>query len=148
MKRLHVHISVDDIDASRRFYTALLGQAPSVDRPDYAKWAVDDPRVNLAISAKPDRAPGLNHLGVQAETEAELSDLHARLAAADLSSIEEAGAQCCYARSDKHWTADPQGVVWEMFRTMDEIETYGANRAPGVDATVPPAAEPQGCCGT
>ena len=144
MKRLHVHISVDDLGASKRFYSALFGQEPSVDRADYAKWEVADPRVNLSVSQKTNRQPGVNHLGVQAETTDELSELHARLAEASVAMRDEPAAQCCYARSDKHWAADPQGVVWEMFRTMGAIETYGQNRL--VPGEVAAADQGGGCC--
>lgn len=147
MKRLHVHISVDDLSASKQFYSALFGHEPSVEKPDYAKWAVDDPRVNLSISEKPDRAPGLNHLGVQAEDEDELGELRERLAHARVAMHDQPGAQCCYARSDKHWATDPNGIVWEMFRTMGEAATYGENRAVGSEPAAPTdGMRVQDCC--
>ena len=153
MKRLHVHISVDDLSASKRFYSALFGQGPSVEKPDYAKWAIDDPRVNLSVSEKPDRAPGLNHLGIQAESDGELDELHDRLAEASVAMRDQPGAQCCYARSDKHWATDPQGIVWELFRTMGEVATYGENRAMTAPTQERAAhegaregAQAQGCC--
>ena len=147
MKRLHVHISVDDLTKTKRFYSALFGQAPSVDKDDYAKWEVDDPRVNLAVSQRGARPAGLNHLGIQAETEAELADLHDRLAGADQAMLDENDAHCCYARGDKHWTTDPSDVVWEMFHTMEQAQTFGEDFAP--EAVTKPAARPlnsRGCC--
>ncbi|MEL7031701.1 MAG: ArsI/CadI family heavy metal resistance metalloenzyme [Pseudomonadota bacterium] len=147
MKRLHVHISVDDLTKTKRFYSALFGQAPSVDKDDYAKWEVDDPRVNLAVSQRGARPAGLNHLGIQAETDAELVDLHDRLASADQAMLDENGAHCCYAHGDKHWTTDPSDVVWEMFHTMEQAQTFGEDFAP--EAVAKPAARPlnsRGCC--
>ena len=145
MKRLHVHISVDDLDATKRFYSALFGQAPSVDKDDYAKWQVDDPRVNLAVSQRGARQAGVNHLGIQAENAEELAELHDRLAGADQAMLNEPDAQCCYAHGDKHWTTDPSDVVWEMFHTMDSIPTYGHDMRDAVPHT-PLAKEAGGCC--
>lgn len=125
MKRLHVHVSVDDLDRSTAFYAALFGGAPTVLKTDYAKWELEDPRVNFAISARGGRAAGVDHLGVQVETGEELDAMAAALAAADVETAPEPDARCCYARSDKHWARDPSGVVWETFRTMEAIETYG-----------------------
>lgn len=135
MKRLHVHVSVDDLAVSTRFYSALFAQDPSVSKPDYAKWEVDDPRVNFSISAKRDNVPGLNHLGIQAGTTVELDDLYGRLENASVAMLEERGARCCYAESDKHWATDPDGVVWEMFQTMGAATTYGEDR--GLKVGVP-----------
>lgn len=128
MKRLHVHVSVDSIEQSVPFYAQLFGAAPSVLKADYAKWMLDDPRVNFAISAHADRSRGLNHLGIQAEDEAELAELRQRLHAAELPSIPEHNATCCYARSNKEWTRDPSGIVWEMFHSMGAATIYGENR--------------------
>lgn len=139
MTRLHVHISVDDLDASTRFYSALFDQAPTVEKPDYAKWEVEDPRVNLSVSRRDGRVPGVNHLGIQAESSDELAILHGRLRAASVATTDEAGASCCYARSDKHWTADPQGVIWEMFHTLSGTPTYGTDHAPDMPAPDMPA---------
>ena len=149
MKRLHIHISVDDLAASERFYSTIFGQAPSRREPDYLKWEVEDPRVNFAISRRGNHEPGINHLGIQTDTDAELSDLHRRLASAGQATVDEADTTCCYARSRKHWATDPQGVAWEMFRTMETSLTYGAGPArpagtdTGRDAPVTPA---KGCC--
>ena len=123
MKRFHVHINVRDLDASIRFYSNLFAAAPSVVKPDYAKWMLDDPRVNFAISQR-ERAAGLDHLGLQAETPAELADIGGRLAAADAIALQEAGTTCCYAHSDKYWAEDPQGLRWETFHTHGEATTY------------------------
>ena len=123
MKRFHVHVNVHDLAASIRFYSNLFATAPSVVKPDYAKWMLDDPRVNFAISRR-ERAAGVDHLGVQAETADELADIGARLAAADAIALQEAGTTCCYAHSDKYWAEDPQGLRWETFHTHGEATTY------------------------
>jgi catechol 2,3-dioxygenase-like lactoylglutathione lyase family enzyme len=128
MKRLHVHVSVDDLAQSIRFYSTLFAAEPSVLKPDYAKWMLDDPRVNFAISTGSDRA-GISHLGIQAEDEEELGEIYGRLARAERPVVEEKGAVCCYARSDKQWVADPQGVPWETFYTHGEATVYGASAA-------------------
>lgn len=132
MKRLHVHVAVDELGPSVAFYSALFGAEPVVLKPDYAKWLVDDPRVNFAISTKADNAPGLNHLGVQVETDEELAELQDRLARANIASKAEAGANCCYARADKHWTVDTTGIVWEAYRTMEAIAVYGEDRSQAI----------------
>jgi lactoylglutathione lyase len=124
MKRFHVHVSVSDLSASVRFYAALFGAPPTVEKPDYAKWMLEDPRVNFAISRR-DRAPGVNHLGFQTDSPDELSELEARLKAAAMPSVEERTAACCYAKSDKTWVEDPQGVPWEVFHTLGTIPIYG-----------------------
>ena len=128
MKRFHVHVSVDNLEHSIAFYSAMFGSQPTITKPDYAKWALDDPRVNFAISHKPESATGLNHLGIQAETADELGELNARLNQANIASVDEATAQCCYAESDKHWTTDPSGIPWEAFHTMREIAVFGQDR--------------------
>ena len=124
MKRLHVHVAVHDLEQSIRFYSALFAVQPSVRKDDYAKWMLADPRVNFAISTGP-RNAGLDHLGIQAEDNAELEELAARLAQADVSTLEQKGASCCYAKSDKYWTLDPQGIAWESFHTLDSVPVYG-----------------------
>ncbi len=125
MKRFHVHVSVNDLDASIGFYSTLFGTGPSVRKPDYAKWVLDGPRVNFPIS-KRDRAPGIDHLGLQAEDDAELQAIGERLLAADKVALAERGTTCCYAHSDKYWAEDPQGVRWETFHTHGEATTYSA----------------------
>lgn len=125
MKRFHVHVNVDQLDQSIAFYTTLFGSSPSVIKSDYAKWMLEDPRVNFAIS-KRDRALGVDHLGLQAETDQELSDIGERLQAADAVALAEKATTCCYAHSDKYWAEDPQGVRWESFHTHGEATTYSA----------------------
>lgn len=124
MKRLHVHVSVDDLSRSIGFYTALFAAEPTVIKPDYAKWMLDDPRVNFAISTRGGQ-PGLDHLGIQVETPDELQEVYGRLRQADRPVLEEGATTCCYARSEKAWIADPQGVSWETFLTSGESTVYG-----------------------
>ncbi|MEP7186466.1 MAG: ArsI/CadI family heavy metal resistance metalloenzyme [Rhodanobacter sp.] len=123
MKRFHVHLNVDQLDTSVRFYTTLFGTEPSVLKSDYAKWMLDDPRVNFAISQR-GRAAGVDHLGTQVDDESELADIGERLHAADAVALAEQATHCCYARSNKFWAEDPQGVRWESFRTLGEATTY------------------------
>lgn len=140
MKRLHVHVAVADLDESVRFYRTLFGAEPTVLRTDYAKWMLDDPRVNFAVSTR-SGARGLEHLGMQVDSEAELAEVRARLDAAALPAEAESGVACCYARSDKHWTTDPQGIAWETFRTLGSVPTYnGAENAEGPACCTPNAA--------
>jgi len=124
MKRFHVHVAVHDLEQSIRFYSTLFGTPPAVKKDDYAKWMLDDPRINFAIS---DRSPrkGVDHLGLQAESAEELEDIGQRLAAADVATTAQKNASCCYAKSDKYWTIDPQGVAWESFHTLDSVPVYG-----------------------
>ena len=151
MKRLHVHVRVDDLDRSIAFYSALFGAEPDVAKPDYAKWMRDDPRVNFAISTTQGTV-GIDHLGIQVDDDAELHDVAGRLTAADQAIVAQKQASCCYAVSDKAWATDPQGVVWETFHSMDHIPVYGADRVPAElraggaccdDAVDEPA---PGCC--
>ena len=125
MKRLHVHVGVDNLDRSVRFYSTLFGAEPSTLKADYAKWMLDDPRVNFAISHGHHAAKGIEHLGIQIDNEAELADLHERLAAADRPVFDEGATSCCYAQSTKSWITDPQGVVWEPFHPTGEATSYG-----------------------
>ena len=124
MKRLHVHVSVRDLDASARFYTELFAAEPTVRKPDYAQWMLEDPRVNFAISTVSGHI-GVSHLGIQAEDETELADVYDRLSRAERPIVEAKATTCCYARSDKQWIADPQGVPWETFLTYGEATIYG-----------------------
>ena len=124
MKRLHVHVAVHDIPQSIRFYSALFAAQPAVTKDDYAKWMLDDPRVNFAISKRSAKT-GLDHLGIQAENEAELEAIGSQLAQADVSTLQQKGASCCYAKSDKYWTLDPQGIAWESFHTLGTVPVYG-----------------------
>jgi catechol 2,3-dioxygenase-like lactoylglutathione lyase family enzyme len=124
MKRLHVHVAVHDLQQSIRFYSALFAAQPSVTKDDYAKWMLDDPRVNFAISKRGAKS-GLDHLGIQAENAAELEAIGSQLAQADVSTLEQKGASCCYAKSDKYWTIDPQGIAWESFHSLGTVPVYG-----------------------
>lgn len=126
MKRFHVHVAVDDLNANIRFYSAVFGAEPSVRKPDYAKWMMEDPRINFAISQRGAKA-GLDHLGLQVDTEEELSALRSQVAAAEISRQEQPDATCCYARSDKYWITDPQGIAWETYHTLGEAAIYGAD---------------------
>ena len=127
MKRFHVHVAVRDLDQSIRFYSSLFGTGPTVKKDDYAKWMLEDPRINFAISDRSGKS-GLDHLGMQAETPAELEEVGSRLAQADVSVLPQKGASCCYAKSDKYWTLDPQGIAWESFHTLDSVPVYGEDR--------------------
>ena len=140
MKRLHIHVRADDLAASERFYTSLFGQAPTVTKTDYMKWMLDDPRVNFAVSQTDGGDTGVNHLGIQVDSDGELESVNASLLAADQATQAEPNAACCYANSNKHWAEDPQGVVWEMFHTMGEAMTYN-NLGPDL-AEVKPAPRP------
>lgn len=149
MKRLHVHVSVDDLAQSIRFYSTLFAAEPSVVKPDYAKWLIEDPRVNFAISQRPGNAAGISHLGIQVEARDELDEVYQRLQRAERPTVEQQGTTCCYARSDKQWIADPQGVPWETFFTYGEATVYGEGslaklRAKSRDTA--PAAAADACC--
>jgi catechol 2,3-dioxygenase-like lactoylglutathione lyase family enzyme len=149
MKRLHVHLSVADLDQSIRFYSALFTAPPTVVKPDYAKWMLDDPRVNFAISTG-GGVPGLDHLGIQVETGDELQEAYGRLQQADRPVLEEGATTCCYARSEKAWITDPQGVAWETFLTVGESTVYGDRVELGAIRTAhgatPEADAPGGAC--
>jgi catechol 2,3-dioxygenase-like lactoylglutathione lyase family enzyme len=153
MKRFHVHIAVDDLNANVRFYSNVFGAAPTVLKPDYAKWMVEDPKVNFAIS-KQGLKPGVDHLGVQVESAGELSELRRQVANAEIAALDQPNAECCYARGDKYWITDPQGIAWETFHTLDSIPVYGSSRqtdstaccSPGPKNTAASAAS-KACCG-
>ncbi len=147
MKRMHVNMKVTDLAASVRFYEGLFGERPSVLKPDYAKWMLEDPRVNFAISTHGAGA-GLDHLGIQAEDAGELADTYSRMRAAERPILEQGSTVCCYAASEKSWITDPDGVAWEAFLTHGESTVYGdgsgeAPAAPACCAPAPTAA----CCG-
>jgi catechol 2,3-dioxygenase-like lactoylglutathione lyase family enzyme len=127
MKRLHVHVAVKNLEMSVRFYTQLFACEPSVRKPDYAKWMLQDPRVNFAISQR-GRTPGVDHLGIQVEDRAELESVYGRLKRAEGPVIEEGETTCCYAQSEKSWIEDPQGVQWETFLTTGESSVYGSDQ--------------------
>lgn len=129
MKRLHVHVGVENLDASIGFYSTMFGAEPTVVKDDYAKWMLEDPRVNFAISAGNHARKGIEHLGIQAESAEELGEVYGRLQAADRPVLEEGRTTCCYAKSEKSWIADPDGIVWEAFFTDGEATTYGDSPA-------------------
>jgi catechol 2,3-dioxygenase-like lactoylglutathione lyase family enzyme len=157
MKRLHVHVGVDDLDRSILFYSGLFGTEPTVTKPDYAKWMLEDPRVNFAISHKTGASKGIEHLGIQVEDAAELADVYGRLKTAGGPVLEEGATTCCYAKSEKSWIADPDGVVWEAFLTSGDSTVYGdspdvatlASEAAAAGNCCAPAVEakPVACCG-
>lgn len=125
MKRLHVHVGVQDLEQSIGFYSTLFGAEPTLVKADYAKWMLDDPRVNFAISSGGRAAKGIEHLGIQVEDRGELDEVYDRLKAADRAVLEEGRTTCCYANSEKSWISDPDGVVWEAFFTSGEATVYG-----------------------
>lgn len=127
MKRFHVHVAVRDLAESIAFYSKLFGQAPARQEDDYAKWMLDYPRINFAISDR-SAATGLDHFGFQVEDEAALADLKAQAQSAGAAILEQGETQCCYARSEKHWTVDPQGLAWEHFVTMGDARAFGIDR--------------------
>jgi catechol 2,3-dioxygenase-like lactoylglutathione lyase family enzyme len=156
MKRFHVHVAVSDLSQSIRFYETLFGVPPTVTKDDYAKWMLDDPRVNFAISARSTNvAEGVDHLGIQVDDQRELAAIDGRLKDAEQAVRNQTDAQCCYARSDKAWSTDPSGLSWETFRTHGEITTYGtdlAARPSGSACCAPKAAREEAgaessCCG-
>jgi uncharacterized glyoxalase superfamily protein PhnB len=124
MKRLHVHVAVENLSDAIGFYSTLFAAEPAVVKPDYAKWMLDDPRVNFAISMR-GRQPGLNHLGIQVETQIELHEVYGRLKNAGRPVLEQGQTQCCYAQSEKAWVEDPAGIAWETFFTTGESTHYG-----------------------
>ena len=142
MKRLHVHVGVERLDPSIAFYSTLFGTAPNVVKNDYAKWMLEDPRVNFAISTGRHAARGIEHLGIQVESPEELGEVYGRLKAADRPVLEEGATTCCYAQSEKSWIADPDGILWEAFLTNGEATVYGDSPALAALAR----AEPAMCC--
>lgn len=152
MKRMHIHVGVERLDRAIAFYSALFGEEPGKTRPDYARWMLDDPRINFAISTR-GKAAGVDHLGIQVDDAAELGDLRARLKAADLSVFDEGETVCCYARSEKTWVEDPAGVAWEAYNTMDDVQFFGTDDMASEGACCGPEDEPakanqsSGCCG-
>ncbi|MEZ5541110.1 MAG: ArsI/CadI family heavy metal resistance metalloenzyme [Pseudomonadota bacterium] len=142
MARMHIHISVADLAQNIRFYTTLFGTPPSVNKPDYAKWELADPAVNFAISCRGGQA-GLDHVGIQAEDAAALAAIRDRLQRAGIEGAAQEGTTCCYARSDKYWTQDPQGIAWEAFHTLEAVPTFSS--APAAGACCAPRTGPS-CC--
>jgi catechol 2,3-dioxygenase-like lactoylglutathione lyase family enzyme len=158
MKRFHVHVGVKDLDSSIRFYSALFGAEPTVRKPDYAKWMIEDPRINFAISQRGDgRRVGVNHLGLQVDSDEELEALRAQAEAADLAAAAAKSVSCCYAKSNKYWYTDPTGVAWETYHSLGQVEFFGDEHTrdgageaccstSGVPATTA-AATRAACCG-
>ena len=157
MKRLHIHIGVDNIEQAIPFYSALFGTAPVKTKVDYAKWLLDDPRVNFAISTRSGRK-GVDHLGIQVDDTSELDEVRGRIKSAALPSFDEGETVCCYAKSDKTWVQDPAGVAWEAYQTMEDAEIYGKNpvmrdsacctpEAIGTPTCCEPSENTTGCCG-
>ena len=142
MKRFHVHLHVDNLDQSIAFYSRLFAAEPTRVEADYAKWMLDDPRVNFAISTRGTQA-GIDHLGFQVEEAGELADLKARAESADMALLDEGETTCCYARSEKHWVTDPQGIAWEHFHTLDSIPVFRETpAAPSASACCAPRGKP------
>lgn len=139
MKRFHVHVAVDNLQDNIRFYSSVFGVAPTVVKHDYAKWMLDDPRVNFAISNRGAKS-GLDHLGFQVESDAELKSVKQNLISAQAPLLEENEKDCCYAKSDKYWITDPQGIAWETFHTLGEVPIYGDSRPVKREAAA-------ACCG-
>ena len=146
MKRFHVHVSVADLDKNIRFYSSMFGSPPTVVKPDYAKWMLDDPRINFAISQR-GHAPGVNHLGLQVDSDEELKGLRADAASADVAVLDQANASCCYAKSDKYWVTDPQGLAWETFHTLGSVPTFGDDAEPAAAAGCCTPEASAACCG-
>ena len=156
MKRLHVHVGVTDLSTSIGFYSTLFGAEPTVTKDDYAKWMLEDPRVNFAISSGNHAAKGIEHLGIQVESGEELTEVYDRLKAADRPVLEEGATTCCYAKSEKSWIADPDGIVWEAFLTNGDATVYGdspalaalsTNAADGACCAPAVPAQSASCCG-
>ncbi len=152
MKRMHLHVAVDDLAQSTAFYSALFGGPPTVAKPDYAKWMLEDPRVNFAISARGAK-PGLDHLGLQVDNGEELNALRTQMSAANISTHSEGETTCCYARSEKSWVQDPSGIAWEAYHTMGEAQFFNAatQKGPssercGLKPTAAGEAAKTGCC--
>jgi catechol 2,3-dioxygenase-like lactoylglutathione lyase family enzyme len=146
MKRLHVHVAVESLTDAIEFYTTLFAATPSIVKPDYAKWMLDDPRVNFAISTRSGRV-GLDHLGIQVENADELQEVYSRLRAADRPVLEEGKTSCCYAQSEKSWIADPAGIPWEAFLTTGESAFYGNSAANPDGVRIASASHVEVCCG-
>ncbi len=148
MSRFHLHISVDNLEQNINFYSAMFGTEPTVSKSDYAKWELENPSINFAISNRGTQT-GLDHVGLQAENETELSDLQARLEEADIKGVAQDSTACCYARSDKYWSTDPQGIAWEAFHTLDTVPTFNeaeAEEDTGSGCCIPVTTQTSSCC--
>lgn len=150
-KRLHVHVTVPDLDAGKRFYAALFGSPPTVDKADYVKWMLDDPRVNFAISNRGSQ-PGVDHLGIQVDAAEALTALRDQAEQAGVAAVAQTGAACCYTRSDKYWLQDPAGVAWETFHSLEAIPTFNeptqetAGETADAACCAPKPTEAAACC--
>jgi catechol 2,3-dioxygenase-like lactoylglutathione lyase family enzyme len=146
MKRIHIHIGVEKLDESIRFYRAIFGAEPVKTKPDYAKWMLEDPRVNFAISTRASKN-GVDHLGIQVDDNDELQEIRARLKATDLAVFEEGETVCCYAKSEKSWVQDPAGIAWEAYRTMEDAQIFSSKLAVSVSACcAEPSVSQTACC--
>ncbi len=141
MKRFHMHVAVDDVERNIRFYSTLFGAEPTVRKPDYAKWMLEDPRLNFAISARGVKA-GVDHVGIQVDNATGLADIHSRLARAGQQMLEQQETSCCYAKSNKYWVQDPQGIAWEAYQTLGEVPVFGD----GAPAAQPATGHKAACC--
>ncbi len=143
MKRFHIHVHVEDIDKSIAFYSKLFAAEPTRVEGDYAKWMLDDPRINFAISTRGNKA-GVDHLGFQVDDASELAELKERAEAADMALLDQGQTACCYARSEKHWITDPQGIAWEHFRTLGNIPVFGESKSEAETVEGPACCAPRG----
>lgn len=147
MKRLHIHIGVENIDESIRFYSALFGAEPMKSKPDYAKWMLEDPRVNFAISTRVNKK-GIDHLGIQVDDIAELETIRKQMSAANISTHSDGETTCCYAKSEKSWVEDPNGIAWEAYHTMEDVQVFN-DKSKTTDSAccIPETTKKTGCCG-
>jgi catechol 2,3-dioxygenase-like lactoylglutathione lyase family enzyme len=157
MKRIHIHVGVENLDESIRFYSAIFGAQPVKTKADYAKWLLEDPRVNFAISTRASKK-GVEHLGIQVDEDAELAEIRERVKVAEFAVFDEGETVCCYARSEKSWVKDPAGVPWEAYRTMEDAQIFSvkaaadgsaccAERPVSKTACCEPSEKTTGCCG-
>lgn len=147
MKRLHVHLKVEDLDRSIRFYSALFGREPSKREPDYAKWRLDEPTANISISTRRAGAVGIDHLGVEVDSDDDLHAIAGRLSAGRAALVEEPNTTCCYAKSNKYWATSPEGAIWELFHTFGDSSSYHGERPPASTAAQSAASLSAPCCG-
>lgn len=150
MKRMHIHVGVDNISESVKFYSALFGAEPAKQMPDYAKWMLDEPQVNFAISTRSGNK-GVDHLGIQVDNEAELGEMRQRIGQADIDVIDEGETVCCYAESDKSWVQDPAGITWEAYQTMGDAQLFSKTESKAESAccspvSIPVVADNTACC--
>lgn len=146
MKRFHIHISVVDLDKSIQFYSKVFNSEPTVLKNDYAKWALDDPMINFAISNRSSKT-GLDHVGIQTESDEEMQQLQSQLQQAGIEGIAQAGTSCCYAKSDKYWIQDPQGIAWETFHSLGEVPVFGeTQQSDSSSACCAPGTASSSCC--